>query len=261
MKGKKTKWKNNTEYNAYNKGTIKKGGRDVTLSASFDASGESDHDFSKMTIEEYLERGKLKSGDERKVFAVGRYQIIPITMESLVKSLKIDPKTTYLTPEIQDYLFIAGLIGTKRKKVKAYLEGDPKVTRDAAILELAMEFASIGVPYDITVGKREVKKGQSYYAQNTASGKALNPPEEVGKALDAQRKLTEQKKTPASVPQKGDSLNKKSSELKDLKDQRASAGGTVIVNQNNNVVASVDNSKNMTMPRSDASTFARGAAT
>jgi hypothetical protein len=258
MKGKKTKWKNNSEYNAYNKGTVKKGGRDVTLSASFDASGESDHDFSKMTIEEYLERGKLKSGDERKIFAVGRYQIIPITMESLVKSLKIDPKTTYLTPETQDYLFTAGLIGTKRKKVKSYLEGDPTVTRDAAILELAMEFASIGVPYDITVGKRKVKKGQSYYAQNTASGKALNPPEDVGKALDAQRKLTEQKKTPTSVPQKGDSLNKKSSELKDLKDQRASAGGTVIVNQNNNIVASADNSKTMTTPRSDGSRFVQG---
>ncbi|NBP03652.1 MAG: hypothetical protein EBU90_26865, partial [Proteobacteria bacterium] len=82
-----TKWKNNTEYNAYNKGT--------KIAADFDEKGESVIDFSKMTIEEYLKRGAIKDPkNPKKIFAMGRYQIIPSTMEYLVKELKIDPKTT-----------------------------------------------------------------------------------------------------------------------------------------------------------------------
>lgn len=60
----------------------------------------------------------------------------------------------------------------------------------------------------------------------------------------------------------GTKLAEKSTENKDLrKQQAAAAGGPVVVNQTNNIVASADNSKTMTVPRSDASTFARGAAT
>ena len=51
-----------------------------------------------------------------------------------------------------------------------------------------------GVPYDLTPksGKMKgqlVKKGQSFHGQNTKDGFALNPPDEVGKALDAQKTL------------------------------------------------------------------------
>ncbi len=191
------------EYNAYNKGTS--GNRIVPADKPID--------FSKMTIEEYLRRGKLKSGDPDKLFAVGRYQIIPGTMESLVKQMNIDPKTTYLDPPTQDALFSRGLIGIKRKKVDDYLMGRND-DRDGAILELAKEFASIGIPYDIEIGGKKLKKGDSYYS-GIGGNKAHNPPELVGAALDADR--SSNLKLNNVTPDIGQNIDKKSVENTDMK--------------------------------------------
>lgn len=162
-------------YNAYNKGTV--GNRMIPSDKPID--------FSKMTISEYLRRGDLKKDDPDRLFAVGKYQIIPDTMKSLVKQLKLNPDTTYLDPATQDLLFANGLIGVKRKKVDAYVKGESD-DRDGAILELAKEFASVGIPYDMTIGNKKLKKGDSYYS-GIGGNKAHNSPEQVGAALDADR--------------------------------------------------------------------------
>ena len=160
-------------YNAYNRGTIgnKMIGSDKPI------------DFSKMTIAEYLKHGKLKSGDPDKIFAVGKYQIIPGTMEGLVKKLKLDPEKTYLDQVTQDLLFNEGIIKQSRQNVAAYLKGQSN-NRDLAILDMAKEFASVGVPYP--AGKAKAR-GESYYA-GIGGNKAHNPPDLVGAALDADRK-------------------------------------------------------------------------
>ena len=136
-----------------------------------------------MTIAEYLKHGNLKSGDPDKIFAVGKYQIIPKTMEGLVNKLKLDPANTYLDKVTQDLLFNEGLIKQSRPNVAAYLKGKSD-NRDAAILDMAKEFASVGVPYP--AGKATAR-GESYYA-GIGGNKAHNPPEAVGAALDADRK-------------------------------------------------------------------------
>ena len=138
-----------------------------------------------MTIKEIMDKQSLQPGDPNRLFAVGKYQIIPSTMLSLVKKLKLDPDETRLDPETQDALFANGLVGIVRKKVDDYIKGlsDDK---NAAILELAKEFASVGIPYDMKVGKKELKKGDSYYS-GQGGNKAHNSPEEVGAALDADR--------------------------------------------------------------------------
>jgi hypothetical protein len=159
-------------YNAYNKGTVgnKMIGSDKPI------------DFGNMTIAEYLRRGSLKSGDPDRIFAMGKYQIIPGTMASLVKKLNLDPATTLLDAKTQDLLFNEGLVNQTRKNVAAYLSGQSN-NRDAAILDLAKEFASIGVPYP--AGKAK-ERGESYYA-GVGGNKAHNPPDAVGAALDADR--------------------------------------------------------------------------
>jgi hypothetical protein len=162
-----------TGYNAYNRGTIgnKMIGADKPI------------DFSTMTIAKYLQHGRLKSGDPNKIFAVGKYQIIPDTMEGLVKKLGLDPEKTILDKDTQDLLFNEGLIKQARPNVASYLEGKSN-NRDLAILDLAKEFASVGVPYP--AGKATAR-GESYYA-GIGGNKAHNPPEAVGSALDADRK-------------------------------------------------------------------------
>jgi hypothetical protein len=159
-------------YNAYNKGTVgnKMIGADKPI------------DFSKMTIAEFLKRGSLPGGDPDRIFAMGKYQIIPGTMAGLVKKLKLDPATTLLDAQTQDLLFNEGLVNQTRANVAAYLSGQSN-NRDAAILDMAKEFASVGVPYP--AGKAK-ERGESYYA-GVGGNKAHNPPDAVGAALDADR--------------------------------------------------------------------------
>ena len=222
-------------YNAYNKGTI--GNKMIPSDKPID--------FSKMTIQDYFDRSaktkqfpegnsNLKPGDPETLFAVGRYQIIPSTMLELVKKLKLDPKTTYLDPNTQDLLFANGLIGQQRKKVDAYVKGQSD-DRDGAILELAKEFASVGVPYDMEVGNKKLKKGDSYYS-GVGGNKAHNSPEEVGTALDNDRSknLQNNKSTPEQTNglNIGNQIDQASKENKDLKSTSEKDRPANIVNNN-----------------------------
>jgi hypothetical protein len=189
-------------YNAYNKGTV--GNKMIPSDKPID--------FSNMTISEYLRRGALKQGDPDRLFAVGKYQIIPGTMKGLIEKLKIDPETTYLDPATQDMLFANGLIGQNRKKVDAYVKGRSD-DREGAILELAKEFASVGIPYDMNVGQKKLKKGDSYYS-GIGGNVAHNSPEQVGAALDADRLKNMQGNKSTAVPSVS-SGNKIDSETKE----------------------------------------------
>ena len=174
-------------YNAYNKGTV----GNVMLGA------DKPIDFSKMTIEEYFRRANLPYNDPNKLFAVGKYQTIPSTMRGIVEALRIDPKTTYLTPEVQEsffeYLLKTGGIG----KLNAYLQGKSD-DLNAAILDVARVWAAVGVPYDNPNGK-DIKRGQSYYS-GSGGNKASIAPEIIGQALveERQKRLTPATPTPSS---------------------------------------------------------------
>jgi len=227
----------NDEYNAYNKGTT--GNKIVGATKEID--------FSKMTISEYFRRSKLPITDPDRLFAVGRYQIIPKTMEGLVKKLKIDPDTTTLNAETQDMLFARGLTTSLqgRGAVDNYLKGKPGVTREDAILALAMEFASIGVPYDIPKNSLfnnklpniDLKKGQSFYS-GIGGNKAHNPPELVGAALDEDRKKNINMSPTTTTNNIGEKLNDASKTNDNMKVDMSSssAAGSVapIIIQNNN---------------------------
>lgn len=163
-------------YNAYNKGTV---GNNRIIGS------DKKIDFSKITISEYFRRSKLptykNSVHPDRLFAVGKYQIIPTTMEGAVKALNLDPNTTYLTPEVQDKIFFEYLIGSKRTAVRDYISGKSD-NLPKAVLQLAQEFASIGVPYDTRGAKRQVKKGESYYS-GVGGNVAKTKPEDVAKIL------------------------------------------------------------------------------
>ena len=244
------------EYNAYNKGT----------SGNKIIGADKPIDFSKMTIQEYFNRAaktkqfpqgnpNLKPGDPETLFAVGRYQIIPPTMLNLVQKLKLDPKTTYLDSTTQDLLFAKGLTTSigGRAAVDDYIKGKPGVTRDAAIMALAKEFASVGVPYDteriipshknedgklISEKRIPIKKGQSYYS-GLGGNKAHNSPEEVGAALDADRaKHLKLSPTSQNVGNQIDQSSKENAQMKkELNDKNQNSPGgtnTTVINQQNN---------------------------
>lgn len=118
-----------------------------------------------------------------KVSAVGKYQIVLVTMPGFVKYLKskgINTSTTKFTEEIQD-MFRNYVVDFKRPKVGRYIRGESS-DRTEAVQELAREFASIGLAY-AEAGRG---KGESRYA-GTAGNRASISPETVAAALDRAR--------------------------------------------------------------------------
>lgn len=169
-----------------------------------------------------------------------------------------------------NYKKVSQIIGTDIYSDPDKINSDPKINAKATLAYVAS-----------SIGRGSFEKGLSWLnstkdpnklleiiTANVASG-GLGTDEkrlqQLRKSGHFQEALGRAKSYEAQVAQtvntSGERLAKASSEGKDLKKQTAAAGGPIVVNQTNNVVASADNSKTMTVPRSDASTFARGAAT
>lgn len=95
-------------------------------------------DVSKLTVGQVMQLQK-----EGKVFATGKYQIVPNTLREAVSTLGIDPNTPY-DRKTQDYIFTNRLLGSKRPNIEKYIKGNGKIT-DAAIA-MAAEWESFAAP-------------------------------------------------------------------------------------------------------------------
>jgi vgrG protein len=132
-----------------------------------------------LTIEEIQ---KLQS--KRDIFAVGRYQLIPKTLNAAVLNLGLDVKQK-LDEENQDKIFDEYLIKAKRPQIINYLEKDGTV--DDAMYASAKEWAAIGVAKgkrisDLHGKKRYAAGGESYYAGDGLN-KALITPQQIKNTL------------------------------------------------------------------------------
>ncbi|MFS4474555.1 peptidoglycan-binding domain-containing protein [Chryseobacterium sp. T20] len=129
----------------------------------------------------------------RDVFAVGRYQLIPNTLNDAITKLGLDINKK-LDQEMQDKIFDEYLIKIKRPKIIAYLEAQGSV--EDAMYDSAKEWASIGVEEGrrisdkkikkgkkvISIIKRYAKGGESYYAGDGLN-KAHITPEQIKNVL------------------------------------------------------------------------------
>lgn len=127
-----------------------------------------------MTVGEIMQAQR-----EDRVFAVGKYQFIPVTLSGAVKYTKI-PLNSKFNSATQNKLFDY-LIDVKRPEIGAYINGKSN-DRRTAIQQLAREFASVGLEYP-EAGRR---RGQSRYA-GVGRNRASISPEAAGIALDKQR--------------------------------------------------------------------------
>lgn len=125
-------------YNSFNRGR------------AGDSKGQS-MDFSNMTIGEVMRRQALGRGDPNRLFAVGKYQVIPETLKDAVSQLGISSGEK-LTPELQDKIFNEYLLKSKRREVANYISGKSD-NLEAAALALSKEWASVAAP----------GTGRSYY--------------------------------------------------------------------------------------------------
>lgn len=109
------------------------------------------------------------------VFAVGRYQFIPETLKIAIAAAGVQPSERF-SPEVQDWLAVALLLGGKRPRLRDYLLGKPVALEDAQ-LELAKEWASIPGP-----------DGRGFYDGDSAGNRAVGTVGKVQAALMAARR-------------------------------------------------------------------------
>ena len=127
------------------------------------------------------------------IFAAGRYQITPDTLNEAVQNLNLKTADKF-DESMQDRIFKEYLTGAKRPDIQKFLSGDPAADVDVAVLALAKEFASVGVPAATKrlaskgITSLDLQAGDSYYkgvGQNPAIGSIT--PEEARAALKQTR--------------------------------------------------------------------------
>lgn len=146
-------------------------------------------DFSSMSTGQVLDQQALARGDANRLFAVGRYQVIPSTMNAAVISLGLDRNAAF-TDAVQDRIFSDYLITRKRPSIRKYITGAAGATLRSAQLALSQEWASIANP----------STGKSYYDAPGGANHAWITAEETANALnkmrDQYRKAIAEGKTP-----------------------------------------------------------------
>lgn len=173
------------DYNSVNRGLVR--GRNL---------GSTRANLSDMTINEVLARNKLQPGDPNRMNAVGRYQIIASTMRELVKRMGLSGEEK-LTPEMQDSLF-GGVLKFFAPKAYAYAIGQHD-DLNAAMTDVAKQWASVGVPVAMRGRSRQVDAGESFYAGDGGNKASTRSTRLVREALEKAR----QSSTPANMPSAG----------------------------------------------------------
>lgn len=128
-----------------------------------------------MTLGEIMQRQSLSTSNPNRLFAVGKYQIVPNTMKGAVSALGLR-RDQLFTPVLQEKIFQQYLVGSKRPSIKKFVQG--KGSMESALLELAQEFASVA----------DFRTGKSFYA-GKGNNKASISAEKMRNALLAQKQI------------------------------------------------------------------------
>src|SRR5262249_1633824 len=78
---------------------------------------------------------------------VGKYQMIPGTMQDAIRRMNLDTSAKF-DPKMQEFLFRHFLIGKKRPAIRKYVSNPTPSNSDLtlALKDMAEEFASVGEP-------------------------------------------------------------------------------------------------------------------
>ncbi len=160
----------NKGYNAYNRGT----------SGNKILGPVVPRDLTKLSIAQILQDMGRPPNDPQRLFAVGKYQMIPSTLKDSINKLGLDTSTPF-NPKTQEYLFSNYLLDKKRPTISAYIKGKNDNVISAA-QAASYEWASIADP----------ATGSSHYGNGN---KASVSTDTIVNALKQSKKLYEQYKT------------------------------------------------------------------
>lgn len=185
--------KGNNPYNTFNY-YKSKGGLGSSYFGLIDGKGISEHTFGNLaslskkdsTLNISYTDGDAPRTVTGRLFALGKYQIIPDTLQAAKTSLQFKDSDVF-SPANQDRCFSEYLIAKKRPAVMAYLNG--RGTIEAAALALAQEWASVGIQAGVknAYGRSGASNGlTSYYAGDGVNNASISYAAIV-KALEADR--------------------------------------------------------------------------
>lgn len=124
-------------YNSYNTGTKGVAGGKVGYSGTTDLSNK--------TINEILSSStKYNGNDKRRMFAVGRFQIIPSTLKEAMRSMGLSGDEKF-TPAMQDRIFNEHLLPNGMPKAYAYLLRKSQDSH-GALKQIAKMFRAVADP-------------------------------------------------------------------------------------------------------------------
>jgi len=169
-------------YNAYNIGDS-------------GAQGSMNYKPSDLTIKQIKELQALPNGNEKRIFAVGKYQLIPSTFSGMTKALGFNDNEKFDSEKQEKagiWLIKDGAGG--RKGLKAYFANDSNGTEldlQKAITDLALEFASMPTFFGPNKDSAKIYSNPGGYYQNTSlyGGTAGNPASSKFCALDVAKAL------------------------------------------------------------------------
>ena len=166
------------------------GGYDsVNRGTAGDTPGGAESIFGKSLTE--MTVGEIVAAQQSgKVFAVGKYQIIPDTMIGFLKEMKISESEKF--NEATQEKFKEYVMNYKRPEVGRYIRGESDNLEEAA-QELSREFAAVGLSYD-EAGRT---RGQSRYAGSGGNAASITP-EEIQEALKRSRNQAQSSRSTAS---------------------------------------------------------------
>jgi hypothetical protein len=130
-------------YNAYNRGTV---GNKILGPNGI-------RDLENMTMGAIMAAQSLPVSDKNRLFAVGKYQMIPDTLKEAATALRISPDTKF-DRATQEQLFSEYLAGQKRKPIEQFVKGTDESTFSAQLAG-SKEWASVADP----------RTGRSFYDQ------------------------------------------------------------------------------------------------
>ena len=144
------------DYGSSNRGT-----KNNKIQGSTNTTDRGGVKLTELTIDDIRKYQKIKDPDNpNRLFAVGKYQLIPTTFDMVVKGLGL-PKNTIFNEETQEKMG-RYLLFQKRPALGAYIRGESN-DETTALLEASKEWASLPSP----------KTGNSYYGKGNKAQHTL----------------------------------------------------------------------------------------
>lgn len=184
------------QYNAFNRGDSN------TAPRGSGSIGGEKLSLVSMTLGE-IQTQMASTKPAERLFATGRYQVIPNTLAPAISALKLDTATKY-DEKTQDYIFNNFLCRIARPPIAQYLDNSDQnnaALLQAAAFSTAQCWASIGVPAGMKTAKGATSDGSMSYYGGIGGNKAHSTATQAIESLKAQWKYLRDQKAGGGADQ------------------------------------------------------------